>query len=66
MMGKSPTFALGSQELYDWMDNNSPWHPTCRLYKPSCASGGHYNLISINQALEVDLFSQVNAKTLAS
>lgn len=58
------TFALGSQELYDWMDNNSALasynvgyvnHPL-RL-------AGIDNLISINQALEVDLYSQVNAES---
>ncbi len=58
------TFALGSQELYDWMDNNTAIasynvgyanHPT-RLAQID-------NLISINQALQVDLYNQVNAES---
>jgi len=58
------TFALGGKELYDWMDRNPAIascsvgyvnHPTqlCQID----------NLISINQALEVDLYGQVNAES---
>ncbi len=58
------TFALGGKKLYDWIDHN-----------PALASGGVGsvlfpvqlaqidNLISINQALQVDLYSQVNAES---
>ena len=58
------TFCLGSQELYDWIDNNTALasynvgyanHPV-RLSQID-------NLISINQAVQVDLFSQVNAES---
>jgi acyl-CoA hydrolase len=58
------TFALGSQELYDWVDKNTALasynvgyanHPS-RLAQID-------NLISINQALQVDLFTQVNAES---
>ena len=58
------TFALGGKELYDWMDRNPAIascsvgyvnHPTqlCQID----------NLISINQALEIDLYAQVNAES---
>lgn len=58
------TFAAGSKKLYEWMDHN-----------PGLASYNvHYvnnplnlakidNLISINQALEVDLYNQVSAES---
>lgn len=58
------TFALGGKKLYDWIDHN-----------PALASGGVGsvlfpvqlaqidNLVSINQALQVDLYSQVNAES---
>jgi len=58
------TFALGGKELYDWMDNNTAIasynvgyanHPT-RLAQID-------NLISINQALQVDLYNQINAES---
>ena len=58
------TFALGSQELYDWLDHNQAL--------ASCGVGyiNHPltlatidNLVSINQALQVDLYSQVNAES---
>jgi acyl-CoA hydrolase len=58
------TFDLGSQELYDWVDKNTALasynvgyanHPS-RLAQID-------NLISINQALQVDLFTQVNAES---
>ena len=58
------TFALGGKRLYDWVDNNSAVascnvgyvnHPT-RVAQME-------NLISINQALQVDLLTQVNAES---
>src|SRR5665647_122850 len=58
------TFALGGKELYDWMDHNPAIascsvgyvnHPT-QLFQID-------NLISINQALQVDLYGQVNAES---
>jgi acyl-CoA hydrolase len=58
------TFALGSQKLYDWVDKNNALasynvdygnHPT-RLAQID-------NLISVNSALQVDLYTQVNAET---
>lgn len=58
------TFALGGQELYEWMDRNPSIascavgyvnHPTmlCQID----------NLQSINQALQIDLYGQVNAES---
>lgn len=58
------TFALGGKKLYDWLDNNPALascnvgyvnHPT-RLAQMD-------NLISINQALQVDLYTQINAES---
>jgi len=58
------TFALGGKPLYDWIDHNPALascsvgyvnHPT-RLAQID-------NLISINQALQVDLYGQVNAES---
>jgi acyl-CoA hydrolase len=58
------TFALGGKTLYDWIDHNPALascsvgyvnHPT-RLAQID-------NLISINQALQVDLYGQVNAES---
>ena len=58
------TFALGGKELYEWVDHNPAVascgveyvnHPTqlCRMD----------NLISINQALQVDIYGQINAES---
>lgn len=58
------TFALGNKNLYEWMDHNPAIascsvgyvnHPTqlCQID----------NLVSINQALQVDLYGQVNAES---
>jgi len=58
------TFALGGRELYNWLDHNQAL--------ASCGVGyvNHPinlaqidNLISINQALQVDLYGQVNAES---
>ncbi len=58
------TFALGGKPLYDWMDHN-PAIASCSV--------GHVNhpvrlaqldnLVSINQALQIDLYGQVNAES---
>lgn len=58
------TFALGGKKLYDWVDNNQGL--------ASCNVGyvnhpkrvmSMDNMVSINQALQVDLYSQVNAES---
>ncbi len=58
------TFALGSRKLYDWMDNN----PAIASYNVGYCN--HFDtikaiddFISINSAIECDLFGQVNAES---
>lgn len=60
----SYTFALGSKDLYKWIDHN-PALASCNvgnLLAPTKLAHMD-NLISINQALQVDIYSQVNAET---
>ena len=59
------TFAIGSKELYDFMDNN----PGLCSYPVDYTNDVKIiskldNFISINNALQVDLFNQVNAESL--
>lgn len=58
------TFCLGGKELYDWLDYN-PAIASCSVdYVNDPANMAHIdNLISINQALQVDLYGQVNAES---
>lgn len=54
------TFAMGSQKLYDFLDNN----PVAAIYPVSYTNdpgviGRNPKVIAINNALEVDLFTQV-------
>jgi len=54
------TFALGSEELYRFLDDN-PYieaHPVDYVNDPRVASGND-NLVAINSAMEVDLTGQV-------
>lgn len=58
------TFAIGSQRMYDFMDNN----PACASYPVSYTNdprviAGLDNFISIVNAVEVDLYSQVNGES---
>jgi butyryl-CoA:acetate CoA-transferase len=53
-------FALGTEKLYDFIDNN----PACAIYPGSYTNnpviaGQNPNLIAINNCLEVDLYGQV-------
>ena len=59
------TFALGSQYMYDFIDNN-PGLMACPVdYTNSDEVIGKIdNFVSINNALQVDLYSQVNAECL--
>ncbi len=63
--GKSVyTFALGSQALYDFLDNNPlcasyPVDITNKLERIYC----NEKMISINNALEVDLYGQVSSES---
>ena len=56
----SCTFGLGTRRLYDFMDNNPmiSSHPAGIINKPSVISSND-NMVSINNIVECDLFSQV-------
>lgn len=58
------TFAIGSSELYDFMDNNPQLMsaPVDYVNSPQVISSID-NFISINNAIEIDLFGQVNAES---
>lgn len=58
------TFAVGSQMLYDFLDNN----PRCASYPVNYTNDPYIaarndNLMSINNAIEVDLYGQVCAES---
>lgn len=57
-------FAAGTKELYDYLDNN----PECMSVPVDYANdinsiSAHDNFISINNAVDIDLFGQVNAES---
>lgn len=57
------TFALGTQDLYDFIDNNKALASYNSFYSNNPISLSQVDkLISINQALKVDIFSQVSAE----
>ncbi len=56
------SFAFGSAELYDWMDRN----PGIRMLRTETVNdpaliARHRQMVSVNSALQVDLFAQANA-----
>jgi acyl-CoA hydrolase/GNAT superfamily N-acetyltransferase len=58
------SFAFGSKKLYDFIDNN----PYIEFYPSDYVCNPHYisknkNMISINQALQIDLTGQVNTSS---
>lgn len=58
------TFALGSKKLYDWVDKNIAVASNSVNYVNNVQRIGQIdNMISINQALQVDLYSQVSAES---
>ncbi|MGE5455304.1 MAG: acetyl-CoA hydrolase/transferase family protein [Methylocystaceae bacterium] len=61
----SYTFGLGSKKLYDFMDNNSllSSQPAGVVNKPSIIATND-NMASINNIVEVDLFSQVCSESV--
>lgn len=61
------TFAVGSRRLYDFLDNNCQCSifPVNYTNNPAVASLND-GLISINNALEVDLFGQVCAESIGT
>lgn len=61
------TFAMGSKKLYDFLDNN----PVCASYPVNYTNdprviGLNDKVLAINNALEVDLFSQVASESSGS
>ena len=61
------TFALGSQYMYDFIDNNQGLIACPVDYTNSDEVIGKIdNFVSINNALQIDLYSQVNAECLVS
>ncbi|MGE5380380.1 MAG: acetyl-CoA hydrolase/transferase family protein [Methylocystaceae bacterium] len=61
------TFGLGSQKLYDFMHNNTMLssQPACVVNKPSIIATND-NMVSINNIVEVDLFSQVCSESVGA
>lgn len=61
------TFLMGSQKLYDFVDNNPAveLHPVDYVNNP-CIIMQNYNMVSINSAIQVDLMGQVVAETIGS
>jgi acyl-CoA hydrolase len=59
------TFALGTRELYDWLDGNQAvrFLPVEETNAPGPIARNR-NMVSINAALAVDLFGQLIADTL--
>jgi acyl-CoA hydrolase len=63
--GRIPfTFALGSQDLYDWMDHNREVasYPVGYVNSPFVLSKFD-KLVSINNVVEVDLYGQVSSES---
>jgi len=61
----SYTFAIGSKEMYDFMNNNPGLisYPVDYINNDEII-GQIDNFVSINNALQIDLFTQVNAESL--
>ena len=60
-------FALGSQDLYDWVDDNPALatYPIDYVNDPAVI-GQIDNFISINSCIQVDLFGQVSAESMGT
>lgn len=61
------SFAFGSQQLYEWIDNN----PSIQFFPAGWVNDPHViskndKMISINSALSIDLTGQVNAESFGS
>ena len=61
------TFALGSQKLYDFLDNN----PVASIFPASYTNdpaviGRNPKVVAINNAIEIDLFTQVASESAGS
>lgn len=60
------TFAQGTKELYDWIDDNPfvQFHPVKYVNNPYVIAQND-KFVSINSCVEVDLFGQVAAESIA-
>ena len=60
------TFAMGSRELYDWLDGNEAvrFLPVDVVNDPAVIAGNR-GMISINGALSIDLFGQIVADSIS-
>ena len=58
------SFAIGSQELYDWVDDNPGLaaFPVNYTNSPEIIAQNE-NMVSINSCLEVDLFGQISSES---
>lgn len=59
------TFAMGSQALYDWIDDNPgvEFHPVDFVNNPNII-GKNDNMVSINACLQVDLTGQICSESM--
>ena len=59
------TFAMGDRHLYDLMHDNPAMesYPVSHVNRPSVVAQ-NANMISVNSALEIDLYGQVNAESM--
>ena len=61
---KSYAFAAGTQKLYDFIDNNPEiMASTVDYTNDPCVIGQIDNFMSINNAVEIDLFGQVSSES---
>ncbi|HET8560398.1 MAG TPA: acetyl-CoA hydrolase/transferase C-terminal domain-containing protein [Marmoricola sp.] len=61
------SFVFGSQELYDWLDRNERVHMTrTEVTNDPSRIAANPRMVSINSALEVDLYAQANASRVHS
>lgn len=60
-------FAMGSPELYDWLDNNPSikGYPLEYVNKPEII-GQIDNMVSINNCISVDLYGQVSSESVGT
>lgn len=61
------TFALGSQELYDYMDNNpAVWIMPGSYVNNPFVIAQNDNMISINSALQIDMVGQICSESIGT
>ncbi|MGI6176748.1 MAG: acetyl-CoA hydrolase/transferase family protein [Christensenellales bacterium] len=59
------TFLMGTQELYDFVDDNPSFYLAPANYtNDPCVIAQNDNMVSINSCVEVDLMGQVNAESI--